>query len=274
MITGATGGIGSVTAKLFAKLGAQAGLCGRDEKKLKSLVDDINKGNKEENREKNEDMKGGMVTEGENEYTAKSVKNADENIPPICSFVCDLASEDEVSGFIDKADEVMGGIDILICNAGVTRDMLAIRMNNEDFDYVLDINLRTTFHLNRDMLKKMLKRRYGRIINISSIVGIMGNGGQANYVASKAGMIGMSKTLAQEVATRNITVNCVAPGFIETPMTAALTEEQKNKMLASIPVGRLGLPEDVANAIVFLAAKESNYITGQTLHVNGGMLMV
>lgn len=240
LITGATGGIGSATAKLFAELEASVGLCGRNEKKLNDLANEIR-------------------------------KDGNDNIQ---LFVCDLSNIDEVNNLIDQSDTQMDGIDILICNAGITKDMLAIRMSNNDFESVLDVNLKATFILNRDMAKKMIKRRYGRIINISSIVGVMGNPGQANYVASKAGMIGMSKSLAYEVASRNITVNCVAPGFIETPMTDVLTEEQKNKMLANIPVGRIGSSDDVASSIAFLASKEASYITGQTLHVNGGMLMI
>lgn len=240
LITGVTGGIGSATAKLFAKLGASVGLCGRNERKLDDLANEIKK----------------------------------ESNDKIQLFVCDLSNINEVDSLVNQADAKMDGIDILICNAGITRDMLAIRMTNDDFEDVLDVNLKATFILNRDMAKKMIKRRYGRIVNISSIVGIMGNPGQANYVASKAGMIGMSKSLAYEVASRNITVNCVAPGFIETPMTDVLTEEQKSKMLANIPIGRMGSSDDVASSIAFLASKEASYITGQTLHVNGGMLMV
>lgn len=240
LITGATGGIGSATAKLFAKLGANLGLCGRNEKKLEDLANEVR-------------------------------KYGNDNIQ---LFVCDLSNIDEVNSLVDQSDTQMDGIDILICNAGITKDMLAIRMNNNDFESVLDVNLKATFVLNRDMVKKMIKRRYGRIINISSIVGVMGNPGQANYVASKAGMIGMSKSLAYEVASRNITVNCVAPGFIETPMTDVLTKEQKSKMLANIPVGRIGSSDDIASSIAFLASKEASYITGQTLHVNGGMLMI
>lgn len=240
LITGATGGIGSATAKLFAKLGASVGLCGRNERKLDDLANEIKK----------------------------------ESNDKIQLFVCDLSNINEVDSLVNQADAKMDGIDILICNAGITRDMLAIRMTNDDFEDVLDVNLKATFILNRDMAKKMIKRRYGRIVNISSIVGIMGNPGQANYVASKAGMIGMSKSLAYEVASRNITVNCVAPGFIETPMTDVLAEEQKSKMLANIPIGRMGSSDDVASSIAFLASKEASYITGQTLHVNGGMLMV
>ncbi len=236
LITGATGGIGQATAELFSKQGATVGLCGRNEEKLNKLKDDLK-------------------TE-------------------VHTFKCDLNNLNEVEELFVKADTEMNGIDILICNAGITKDMLSIRMTTENFEEVIDVNLKATFILNREAIKKMIKRKYGRIINISSIVGVMGNAGQANYVASKAGIIGMSKSLALEVASKNITVNCVAPGFIETPMTADLADEYKNKLLATIPEGRMGQPEDIANSIVFLASKEASYITGQTLHVNGGMLRI
>lgn len=236
LITGATGGIGQKTAELFAKQGAIVGLCGRNEEKLNNISKTIN----------------GQTFE----------------------FVCDLSTEEEVEKIFETADTTMNGIDILVCNAGITKDMLAIRMSTENFQNVIDVNLKSSFILNREAIKKMMKRKYGRIINISSVVGVMGNAGQANYVASKAGLIGMSKTLAMETATRGITVNCVAPGFIETPMTDVLNEEQKNRILNNICMGKMGKPEDIANAILFLASKEASYITGQTLHVNGGMLMI
>ena len=165
-------------------------------------------------------------------------------------------------------------IDILVCNAGINRDNLAIRMTEEDFGTVIDINLKTNFILNREAIKKMMKNRYGRIINISSVVGVSGNPGQANYCASKAGLIGMTKSLAYEVASRGITVNAVAPGFITSNMTDALTDTQKEIIVQKIPAKVLGTPDDVANVVVFLASAESSYITGQTIHVNGGMLMV
>lgn len=236
LITGATGGIGSATAKLFAKQGAIVGLSGTNKGKLEKLASEI------------------------------STKTF--------IYECNLSNDECLSELFDKADTETGGIDILVCNAGITKDNLAIRMSNEDFDNVLNINLRSSFILNRNAIKKMMKRRYGRIINISSIVGVMGNAGQANYCASKAGLIGMSKAMAMEVAARGITINCVAPGFIETPMTAVLTEEQKNRMLGEIPMGRMGQAEEIANVIMFLASREASYITGQTLHVNGGMLMI
>ena len=165
-------------------------------------------------------------------------------------------------------------IDILVCNAGINRDNLAIRMTEEDFGTVIDINLKTNFILNREAIKKMMRNRYGRIINISSVVGVSGNPGQANYCASKAGLIGMTKSLAYEVASRGITVNAVAPGFIVSNMTDVLTDAQKEAIMQKIPAKTLGTPDDVANVVAFLAAPESSYITGQTIHVNGGMLMV
>ena len=236
LITGATGGIGSKTAELFSKQGAIVGLCGRNKDKLNNLSSKL----------------------------------------PNKSFIfpCDLSNIEEVEKLFETADAEMGGIDVLVCNAGITKDTLAMRMSNDDFENVINVNLKATFILNREAIKKMMKRRYGRIVNISSVVGVAGNPGQANYVASKAGMIGMSKSIAMEVATRGITVNCIAPGFIETPMTDVLTEDQKNRILSGIPMGRMGEPEDIANSIIFIASKEASYITGQTIHVNGGMLMI
>ena len=192
----------------------------------------------------------------------------------IVGYIVDLSDLKGLEEFIEKADQEMGGIDIMLCNAGITKDSLSMKMKTEDFQKVIDINLTSTFILNRDMAKKMMKRKYGRIINTASIVGVMGNPGQANYVASKAGMIGMTKSIALEYASRGITINCIAPGFIKTPMTDVLTDDQKNAMLSRIPEGKFGLPQDIANTAIFLASDEANYITGQTIHVNGGMLMV
>ena len=172
------------------------------------------------------------------------------------------------------AETALGGVDILVNNAGITRDNLALRMKDEDWAAVLDVNLTAAFRLARISLRNMIKNRFGRIINISSIVGTMGNAGQANYAAAKAGMIGMSKALAQEVALRGVTVNCIAPGFIETPMTEALSEAQRTDLASAIPAGRLGEGRDVAAAVLYLASDEAGYITGQTLHVNGGMIMI
>lgn len=236
LIVGATGGIGSALTKTFAEAGAILGLATRDEEALNQLSSEL------------------------------SVKNY--------KYIVDLSDLKGLEEFIEKADQEMGGIDIMLCNAGITKDSLSMKMKTEDFQKVIDINLTSTFILNRDMAKKMMKRKYGRIINTASIVGVMGNPGQANYVASKAGMIGMTKSIALEYASRGITINCIAPGFIKTPMTDVLTDDQKNAMLSRIPEGKFGLPQDIANVAYFLASDEANYITGQTIHVNGGMLMV
>jgi 3-oxoacyl-[acyl-carrier protein] reductase len=187
---------------------------------------------------------------------------------------CNLGDRESIDGLVPAAIEAMGGIDILVNNAGITRDNLAMRMKDDEWGDVLKINLEASFLLSKAALRPMMKARWGRIIAITSIVGVTGNPGQANYAASKAGLIGMSKSLAQEVGSRGITVNCVAPGFIETAMTAALDEKQKERLLSAIPAGALGKAADVAGAVVFLASEEAGYITGQTLHVNGGMAMI
>ena len=168
----------------------------------------------------------------------------------------------------------MGGLDILVNNAGITRDGLAMRMKDDDWQQVMDVNLTAAFRLSRAAMKGMMKKRWGRIINITSVVGVTGNPGQANYVAAKAGIIGLSKSLAQELASRNITVNAVAPGFIATPMTDVLNDKQKEAILGKVPAGRLGNPEEIAAAVLYLAAPEAAYVTGQTIHVNGGMAMI
>ena len=186
-----------------------------------------------------------------------------------------LSESAAVDGLIEAAESAAGApIDILVANAGITKDGLLMRMKDEDWETVLKVNLESYFRLSRAAMRGMMKRRFGRIIGITSVVGVMGNPGQANYAASKAGMIGFSKALAQEVATRGITVNCVAPGFIESPMTDALNEAQKAQILSTIPAGRLGAGSDVAAACVYLASDEASYMTGQTLHVNGGMAMI
>jgi len=190
------------------------------------------------------------------------------------AVAADLADAASADGLVKAAEEGMGKLDILVNNAGLTRDGLALRMKDEDWQKVLDVNLTAAFRLSRAALRGMMRRRHGRIIGISSVVGVTGNPGQANYAASKAGLIGMTKALAAEVASRGITINCVAPGFIVSPMTDALTPEQKSRITAAIPLGRIGSPEEVAACVTFLASDEAAYITGQTLHVNGGMAMI
>lgn len=238
LVTGATGGIGFEIAKKFVEQGATVVISGTRENRLQEIQKQL----------------------------------GEEN----CKYVkCNLSQESEVEDLFDKAEEVSGGgVDILVCNAGITRDNLALRMKNEDFDDVINVNLRSTFILNRNAIKKMIRRKYGRIINIASVVGFTGNPGQANYVASKAGMVGMSKSFAQEVASRGITINCIAPGFIQTTMTDVLSEKQKDGILSSIPMQKMGEADDIANAAIFLSSGEAKYLTGQVLHVNGGMLMV
>lgn len=188
----------------------------------------------------------------------------------VTTRACDLHDASDCQ----KMVEDIAKLDILVCNAGITRDMLSIKMSNESFDEVLQINLKASFVLNRTAVQKMMRERYGRIINISSVVAISGNPGQANYCASKAGLIGMTKSIAMEVASRNVTINAVAPGFIVSDMTDKLNDLQKEAILGRIPSKAMGVPEDIANAIAFLASDAASYITGQTLHVNGGMLMV
>jgi 3-oxoacyl-[acyl-carrier protein] reductase len=187
---------------------------------------------------------------------------------------CNLSSAEDVEKLIPAAEAAMGGLDILVNNAGITRDGLAMRMKDEDWQAVIDVNLTSSFRLARAALKLMMKKRWGRIVSITSVVGVTGNPGQANYVASKAGLIGMSKSLAQELASRNVTVNCVAPGFIATAMTEALNDKQKEAILGRIPAGRMGSSDDIAAAVLYLASEEAGYVTGQTLHVNGGMAMI
>lgn len=236
LITGATGGIGYEIVKALDSAGANVVISSTNEEKLKAL--------------------------------ALEITNKIHILP------CNLNNVSDIEALFDRAEELVGQIDILVCNAGITKDSLALRMKNEDWDEVLNVNLKSTFILNRNAIKKMIRRKWGRIINISSLVGVMGNSGQANYVASKAGMIGMSKSLAIEVASRGITINCIAPGFIATNMTDILNDNQKKSILSTIPTGKMGLPADVAAGVIFLASEEANYITGQTLHINGGILMV
>ena len=187
---------------------------------------------------------------------------------------CDLGDGEAVERLARDAEAALGSLDILVNNAGLTRDTLVLRMKDEDWQKVLDVNLTAAFRLSRAAVRGMMKRRFGRIIAITSIVGVTGNPGQVNYAASKAGLIGMTKALAQEVASRGITANCIAPGFIVSPMTDALNDEQKARLLAGIPAGRMGEPAEIAAAAVYLASAEAGYVTGQTLHVNGGMAMI
>lgn len=191
----------------------------------------------------------------------------------VYALQCDLTKSEEIDNLVDKASEIMAGFDGIICNAGITQDSLLLRMTDEAWDKVISINLTSTFKLNKKACSKMLKNGWGRIINISSIVGFTGNPGQANYAASKAGMVAMSKCIAKEFAGRNITVNCIAPGFIETPMTSSLSEEQQKNIISNVPLKRMGTPKEVASGVLFLASDEASYITGQTLHINGGLLM-
>lgn len=236
LITGASGGIGGAIAKALVNAGAQVAISGTRLEALTALNVEL----------------GGVA-----------------KILP-----CNLTDAAAVDALPAAAEAAMGGLDILVCNAGVTKDTLAMRMKDEDWRAVIDINLTATFRLNRAVLKPFMKARAGRIINISSVVAVMGNPGQSNYCASKAGMIGMSKSLAAEVSSRGITVNCVAPGFIKTAMTDKLNEEQQKRITDNIPAQRFGSPEDVAAGVVFLASDAAAYITGQTLHINGGLLMV
>ncbi|MCI5048714.1 MAG: 3-oxoacyl-[acyl-carrier-protein] reductase [Rickettsiales bacterium] len=235
LVTGATGGIGGAVAHALKKAGAELVVSGTRQEKLDELVKEL----------------GGATA--------------------IACNLKDLAQVDELPA---KASEALGGLDIIVCNAGVTKDNLAMRMKEDEWQDVIDINLTATHRLNKAVLRGMMKQKHGRIINVASVVAVMGNPGQTNYCASKAGMIGMSKSLAAEVASRGITVNCVAPGFIKTAMTDALNEDQQTRITANIPSGRFGLPEDIASSVVFLASDEASYITGQTVHINGGLLMV
>ena len=236
LVTGATGGIGRVIVKKLHDAGATV-----------ILTD--------------------MRQEALDEYAAELKER-------VFAFACNLGDPADIDALVSKSEKAAGAIDILVNNAGLTKDNLFMRMKDEDWNLVLNVNLTAGFRLARAAVRGMMKRRYGRIISMASIVGVTGNPGQANYSASKAGMIAMTKCLAAEVASRGITANCVTPGFIKTAMTDALPEEAKEKLARSIPMARLGLPEDVANAVVFLASDEASYITGQTIHVNGGMAMI
>jgi 3-oxoacyl-[acyl-carrier protein] reductase len=236
LITGASGRIGSAVARALHCQGATVAVSGTRREALDSLVQEL----------------GDRV----------------HAIP------CDLSDPDAVEALIGEAEGVMEAVEIVVNNAGITRDSIAVRLKDEAWQQVIDVNLTAAFRISRGALRGMMRRRWGRIINMTSVVGVSGNAGQANYAAAKAGLIGLSKSLAQEVASRSITVNCVAPGFIETAMTEALEGEQRDRLAAAIPAGRFGVSSDVASAVVYLASDEASYVTGHTLHVNGGMVMV
>ena len=236
LVTGASGGIGGAIAAALHSSGASVGLSGTRLEPLEVLAGQL----------------------GERAFV----------------LPCNLGDAGAVAALPAQATEAMGGLDILVNNAGVTKDNIFMRMKDEEWDSVLEINLTSTMRLCRGVLRGMMKARWGRIVNISSVVGTTGNPGQANYAASKAGMVGMSKSLAYEVASRGITVNCVAPGFITTAMTEKLTDDQKAGILGSIPAKRMGESTEIASAVLYLASEEAGYVTGQTLHVNGGMAMI
>ena len=236
LVTGATGGIGAATARALHAQGATVALTGRRAAELEALAAEL----------------------GERVLVAPA----------------DLADPAAPAALVETVEQALGQLDILVNNAGFTRDMLALRMGDADWAAVLEVDLTAPFRLARAALRGMMKRRHGRIVSIASIVGVTGNAGQANYAAAKAGLIGLSKSLAQEVATRGVTVNVVAPGFVKTAMTDKLGEAQRTKLLERIPAGRIGTPEDVGAAVVYLASAEAAWVTGQTLHVNGGMAMI
>ncbi|HUX78781.1 MAG TPA: 3-oxoacyl-[acyl-carrier-protein] reductase [Alphaproteobacteria bacterium] len=236
LITGATGGLGAEIARALHKQGAAIAISGTRTEKLNELAKEL----------------GDRVT----------------------VISCDLSQTESTQKLIPEAEAALGGLDILVNNAGLTQDGLMLRMSDDQWSKVIEVNLSSAFRLSREAIKGMMKQRSGRIINITSIVGVTGNAGQANYAASKAGLIGLSKSLAAEVATRGITVNCIAPGFIESPMTDVLNEKQREKILGEIPQGEIGSPLDIAAGVVYLASNEAKYVTGQTLHINGGMAMI
>jgi 3-oxoacyl-[acyl-carrier protein] reductase len=236
LVTGASGGLGGAIARALHKQGASVGLSGTRRDALEALAGEL---------------------------------GSRASVLP-----CDLSDAASVEALVPAAEAALGGLDILVNNAGVTRDNLFMRMKDEEWEQVIAVNLTAAFRLSRACLKGMMRRRHGRIIGITSIVGVTGNPGQGNYAAAKAGMIGMSKALAAEVASRNITVNCIAPGFIASPMTDALNEKQRENILGAVPMGRLGAGADIGAAAVYLASAEAGYVTGQTLHVNGGMAMI
>ncbi len=236
LVTGASGGIGKAIAIELSSSGADLCLTGRNKSELENLQKII----------------GGNCQ----------------------IIISDLSNSQGISNLADQAQDIMGQIDILVNNAGITKDNLFMRMSEDDWNEVININLNSIFKLTKQLIKGMVKRRYGRIINITSVIGVAGGAGQSNYSASKAGIIAMSKSLAQEVGSRSVTVNSIAPGFVETNMTAELSDDRKEDILRSISVGRLGKPDDIAGAVCFLASDKASYITGQTIHINGGMLMI
>ena len=236
LVTGATGGIGGGVARALHHQGATVAISGTRREALDALAADL----------------------GERTHI----------------LACNLADKDAVEALVPRAEEAMGHVDILVNNAGITRDNIFIRLRDEDWDEVIAVDLTAAFRIARAAVRGMMRRRYGRIVGITSVVGVTGNPGQGNYAAAKAGLIGMSKALAFEVAARNVTVNCVAPGFIQTAMTDALNDKQRDAILGRVPAGRLGTVEEVAAAVVYLASDEARYVTGHTLHVNGGMAMI
>ncbi|HWD13758.1 3-oxoacyl-[acyl-carrier-protein] reductase [Pseudochrobactrum sp. sp1633] len=236
LVTGATGGIGEEVARALHAQGAIVALHGTRVEKLEALANEL----------------------GERAFI----------------FPANLSDREEVKALGQAVEKQLEGVDILVNNAGITRDGLFVRMSDADWDAVIEVNLTSVFGLTRELTHPMMRRRFGRIINITSIVGVTGNPGQANYCASKAGIIGFSKSLAQEIASRNVTVNCVAPGFIESAMTDKLNEKQKDTIMSAIPMRRMGQGSEIASAVVYLASNEAAYVTGQTLHVNGGMAMI
>ncbi len=236
LVTGASGGIGAAVARVLHGAGATVALHGTRAERLEALAGEL----------------------GERAHVLPA----------------DLGDRAAVEALAKQASEAMGGLDILVNNAGLTRDNLFMRMSAEEWDRVLGVNLTAAFLLSKAVLRGMMKARWGRIVNVTSVVGHTGNAGQGNYAAAKAGLAAMAKSLAAEVASRNVTVNCVAPGFIETAMTDKLTDEQKGRIMGQIPAGRMGTPEDCAAAVLYLASPEAGYVTGQTLHVNGGMAMI
>jgi 3-oxoacyl-[acyl-carrier protein] reductase len=240
LVTGASGGLGSSIARCLAKQGARLALSGSNSSKLRAFRDELNAQSEQDHIE----------------------------------ITCDLSNTTQVEELVPAALDTFGQLDILVNNAGITRDNLAMRMKDEEWDAVIRINLEAAFRLLRAASKPMMKARFGRIVTITSVVGATGNPGQVNYAAAKAGLVGMTKSFAQEVASRGITANCIAPGFIRTAMTEALNEAQKEAIKGRIPMGRMGEGGDIGAAVVYLASKEAGYVTGQTLHVNGGMAMV